>query len=106
MSRRVLGAMRRRVVLAGRCGAGRQTAPPGSNLTTGCVESFDAAADYFPDKAAIEDAVNFTVEYRRSYKVVTVKEAYAGGPPERYVLVQCGAPAPSAARASWPARRS
>lgn len=65
-----------------------------SNLTTGCVEKFDATADYFPDKVAIEDAENFSVEYRRSYKVVTVKEAYAGGPAERYVLVQCGVPAP------------
>ena len=65
-----------------------------SNLTRGCVETFDATADYFPDKLAIEDAANFSVEYRRSYKVVTVKEAYAGGPAERYVLVQCGAPAP------------
>lgn len=67
---------------------------PASNLTTGCIQSFDATADYFPDKVAIEDAVNFTVEYRRSYKVVTVKEASPGGPPERYVLAPCGAPAP------------
>ena len=37
------------------------------------------------------------VEYRKSYKVVTVKEAYVGGPAERYVLVQCGAPAPALA---------
>ncbi len=29
-----------------------------------------------------------------SYKVVTVKEGYPGGPAERYVLVQCGAPPP------------
>jgi iron complex transport system substrate-binding protein len=65
-----------------------------SNLTTGCVEKFDASADYFPDKVAVEDAANFSVEYRRSYKVVTVKEANAGGPAERYVLVQCGVPAP------------
>lgn len=65
-----------------------------TNVTKGCVEHFDATADYFPHKATIEDAANFSVDYRRSYKVVTVKEAYAGGPPERYVLVQCGAPAP------------
>lgn len=65
-----------------------------ANITTGCIERFDPAVDYFPDKAAIEDAVNFSVEYRRSYKVVTVKEAYPGGPAERYVLLQCGAPAP------------
>jgi iron complex transport system substrate-binding protein len=66
-----------------------------SNLISGCVADFDAATDYFPDKAAIEDAANFSVEYRRSYKVVTVREAYAGAPPERYVLVQCGTPAPA-----------
>jgi iron complex transport system substrate-binding protein len=65
-----------------------------SNLTTGCVEKFDESAEYFPDKVAIEDAAHFRVEYRRSYKVVTVNEAYAGGPAERYVLVQCGVPAP------------
>lgn len=66
----------------------------GTNLTKGCVERFDATADYFPDKVAIEDAANFSVEYRSSYKIVTVREAYAGGPPERYVLVQCGTPVP------------
>ena len=65
-----------------------------ANVTTGCVDRFDPAADYFPDKLAIEDAVDFSVEYRRSYKVVTVRDATEGGPPERYVLAQCGAPAP------------
>ena len=42
----------------------------------------------------MEDATNFTVEYRRLYKVVTLKNAFPGGPPERYVLVQCGAAVP------------
>jgi iron complex transport system substrate-binding protein len=67
------------------------------NVTSGCIDRFDPATDYFPDKAAIEDAATFAVEYRRAYKVVTVKEAYVGGPPERYVLLQCGAPAPALA---------
>jgi len=75
-------------------GAQAQTRLAASNLTRGCVERFDVAADYFPQKLTIEDAVNFSVEYRRSYKVVTVKQAEPGGQPERYVLVQCGAPAP------------
>jgi iron complex transport system substrate-binding protein len=69
----------------------------GTNLTKGCVEKFDAAADYFPEKAAIEDAAIFSVEYRRSYKVVTVKDVSTGGPADRYVLVQCGTPAPKLA---------
>src|SRR2546430_4268883 len=66
----------------------------GANVTTGCVDRFDPAVDYFPDKLAIEDAVDVSVEYRPSYKVVTVRDATDGGPPERYVLAQCGTPAP------------
>jgi len=66
-----------------------------ANLTSGCVDRFDSAVDYFPDKAVTENAATFTVEYRRSFKVVTVKEAYVGGPSERYVLLQCGAPPPA-----------
>jgi iron complex transport system substrate-binding protein len=65
-----------------------------ANYIRGCVKQFDARADYFPDKAVIEDAVNFSVEYRRTYKVLSVKEPYPGGPAERYVLVQCGTPKP------------
>ena len=66
-----------------------------ANLPSGCVDHFEAATDYFPDKAALEDAATFSVEYRKSYKIVTVKEAYVGGPPEHYVLLQCGAPMPA-----------
>lgn len=68
--------------------------PQVSNVTRGCVDRFDAAADYFPDKATVEDAVNFSVTYHRSYKVVDVR-SHAAGSRERYVLVQCGAPTPA-----------
>jgi iron complex transport system substrate-binding protein len=72
------------------------SAPHGAgNLTRGCVGRFDAAADYFPDKVALEDAQVFSVDYRKSYKVVTVKQPAVGNPPETYVLVQCGTPAPA-----------
>lgn len=64
------------------------------NVTTGCVQRFDSTADCFPDEAVLEDAVTFSVEYRKSYKVITVKDASPGGPAERYVLVQCGTPVP------------
>ena len=70
---------------------------PENNVTRGCAERFDPTVDYFPDKASIDDAVNFSVEYRKFYKVVTMKAAQDGVPPERYVLVQCGAPAPELA---------
>jgi len=64
-----------------------------SNLTKGCVERYDAATDYFPDKVTVEDAVNFTVTYHRSYKVVQTRTS-ASNSGERYVLVQCGTPTP------------
>jgi iron complex transport system substrate-binding protein len=65
-----------------------------ANVTKGCVQTFDATEDYFPDKMRIEDAVNFGVEYHRSYKLVTVREVGPDRAAERYVLVQCGSPAP------------
>lgn len=75
--------------------AAPQAAPSPSGSRNGCVERFDASRDYFEGKASIEAAEGFSVEYRKSYKVVTVKTAYPGGPPESYVLLQCGAPLPS-----------
>lgn len=61
------------------------------NFTEDCVSEYDETADYFPEKAEITDAQNFSVEYFNNYKVVTVE-----GSVERYtyVLVQCGTPAP------------
>lgn len=67
---------------------------PDTNITDGCVESFDPDVDYFPDKAVVEYSEGFTVEYFNNYKVVTVPEPWVGGEPVEYVLVQCGTPAP------------
>jgi iron complex transport system substrate-binding protein len=67
-----------------------------SNVAGGCVDAYDPSKDYFPDKVTVEDAVNFSVTYHRSYKVVSVRDA-AASPVERYVLVQCGSPAPTLA---------
>jgi iron complex transport system substrate-binding protein len=74
--------------------AASPAAPAAANLTRGCVQTFDATEDYFPDTVRVEDAVNFDVEYHRSYKLVTVREVGPGRAAERYVLVQCGTPAP------------
>lgn len=68
-----------------------------ANLTDGCVEDYAADVDYFPHKAEIRDAENFSVEYFGHYKVVRVTDAFAGAPLFEYVLVQCGTPMPSAA---------
>jgi energy-coupling factor transporter ATP-binding protein EcfA2 len=87
-------------VAAAGCGLWMASAAPApraaapANLVHGCIDRFDPGTDYFPDKAAVEDAVNFSVTYQRSFKVVDVRTAAAGSR-ERYVLVQCGAPAPS-----------
>ena len=64
------------------------------NLTAGCIIDFDAAVDYFPQKAEVVDAENMTISYHGHYKLVRVGDAYDGAPPFEYVLVQCGAPAP------------
>jgi iron complex transport system substrate-binding protein len=67
---------------------------------TECVERFDPSADYFPDKAVFESARQVSVSYHGHYKVVTVTfRGFTDNPAynstERYVLVQCGTPAPS-----------
>jgi iron complex transport system substrate-binding protein len=72
--------------------AGAQS--PDSNITEGCVESYDPDANYFPEQVTVEYAENFTVEYFNNYKVVTIPTPWAGAAPVQYVLVQCGTPAP------------
>ena len=66
-----------------------------ANLTDGCVQDYSADVDYFPQKAEIVDAAKFNVEYFKSYKVVSVADAFDGASDFHYVLVQCGTPAPS-----------
>lgn len=70
-----------------------------SSNPDGCVTDYDADAgvDYFPDKATIEYAETFSVEYSLTYKVL---RSY-GDPFDRslltevHVLYQCGTPIPS-----------
>ena len=61
----------------------------------GCITDFTDGVDYYPDKSKITHATNFTIEYRNSYQVLTVKHPTQGGSPESYVLVRCGAPKPA-----------
>ncbi|MGB1253549.1 MAG: ABC transporter substrate-binding protein [Candidatus Promineifilaceae bacterium] len=68
---------------------------PEVNFTEGCVDAYDEAVDYFPQKTTISAAQGFTVEYHNNYKVVTVLTPFSGAEaPAQYVLVQCGTPAP------------
>jgi iron complex transport system substrate-binding protein len=69
--------------------------PPTENLT-GCVDEFDPAIDYFPQKTQPDYATGWTVEYHNHYKVLTLLAPWAGAEQTfQYVLVQCGAPAPT-----------
>jgi iron complex transport system substrate-binding protein len=71
--------------------------PPSAPVQTGvgCVEKFDPQTDYFPDKAQLKYANAFRVEYFKHYKVVTVVRPWRDAKEQfRYVLVQCGTPAP------------
>ncbi|MBI5669584.1 MAG: ABC transporter substrate-binding protein [Chloroflexi bacterium] len=66
-----------------------------TNLTDGCVDSYDPDVDYFPQKVTITSATGFNVEYFNNYKLVTVSTPWQGAEePVQYVLVQCGTPAP------------
>merc|ERR1719401_3362181 len=64
----------------------------GDNLL-GCIDpaEFDPEKDYFPHKAIVEVAELFSIDYHGHYKIVRNTED-----DKTYVLVQCGAPAPSA----------
>jgi len=82
-------------------GDGAAASTPASELNAaagldanGCITTFDPAADYYPVKSQIDYATNFTVEYDKSYQVLTVLQPTQGGSPQSSVLVKCGAPTP------------
>jgi len=74
-------------------GCNRSSETPASS-GTGCIERYEPSRDYFPEKITPEFASNFSVEYHNSYKVVSVRRPSDGGAENKYVLLQCGAPAP------------
>ncbi|MCX6048328.1 MAG: ABC transporter substrate-binding protein [Chloroflexi bacterium] len=75
--------------------AGTTTAPT-VNMADGCVTTYDAAVDYFPEKTKPAYTDGFSVEYHNNYKVVTVKTPWQGAKESlQYALVQCGTPAPT-----------
>ncbi len=65
------------------------------NLAGGCADSYDPSIDYFPQKLSVSFATGFEVEYHNNFKIVTVTNPWQGAQESfRYVLVQCGTPAP------------
>ncbi|MBX3085483.1 MAG: ABC transporter substrate-binding protein [Anaerolineae bacterium] len=84
------------VLVAGLSGtAVAQDAPTSANLTTGCVDKYDDTVDYFPDKVTVHYAKNFSVEYFKNYKVISMLPWTGATEKMQYVLVQCGTPAPT-----------
>jgi iron complex transport system substrate-binding protein len=72
-----------------------------ANLADGCVTTFDANVDYFPEKIKVTHTEGFSVEYHNNYKLVTIKTPWQGATePVRYLLVQCGTPAPTDVKAN------
>jgi hypothetical protein len=80
--------------------AGASTSPiqvneqPTTNLKAGeCVSNYDAAKgyDFFPDKFTPSNADHFTVDYKLTYKVITVTH----GTGQTVVAYQCGTPKPT-----------
>ena len=79
----------------GAAGSAGVAAAPDQNLHDGCVELYDPAIDYFPQKLSVAYASGFDVEYHNNYKIVTVSNPWQGAQESfRYVLLQCGTPAP------------
>lgn len=67
-----------------------------ANLTTRCVEKFDPAVDYFPDKVTPAYAIGWTVEYHNHYKIVSLPTPWNNATETfQYLLVQCGTPTPA-----------
>ncbi|GAA5531101.1 ABC transporter substrate-binding protein [Herpetosiphon gulosus] len=66
-----------------------------ANLSA-CVSNYVSATDYFSAKTSPSYAKEWTVEYANNYKVVTVDldTDPTSTDFDRYVLVQCGTPAP------------
>jgi iron complex transport system substrate-binding protein len=73
-----------------------QTKSLKSTPLTKCSTVYDPQVDYFPNKVKVTEAKGFTVEYHRSYKVMSVKNPWRNADTTfQYVLVQCNTPIPS-----------
>jgi iron complex transport system substrate-binding protein len=70
------------------------TGQPTSNLD-GCPDHYDPSIDYFPEKLSFHYAKQLRVTYHGNYKVVEFNPSVHTKETFRYVLVQCGTPAPA-----------
>ena len=59
-----------------------------------CVDRYDSAKDYFPDKTELQYAESFAIEYFGNYKLVTVHTPWPGAERGRPVLCSSNAALP------------
>lgn len=57
-----------------------------------CIVTFAADQDYFPDKVKTTESTLLTIDYQKSYAIVSVTTP--GAAPQKFVLLRCGAPKP------------
>lgn len=82
---------------ASSCGSSSKASSSGDTGASGngCVQHYQSGTDYFPAKATVATAHNFSLSYHHNYKVLTVRNAGENAnTTATYVLVQCGTPAP------------
>ncbi|MDJ0695961.1 hypothetical protein [Mastigocoleus sp. MO_188.B34] len=41
-----------------------------------CTQDYNPNTDYFPEKITVDYAIGFNVDYRKNYKIVTVKNPW------------------------------
>ncbi len=75
-------------------GAAGSVGTPTTNLRDRCVDDFDPAVDYFPDKVTLDLAESVRIRYQPNYKVIEYADPAGEYEPATYVLVQCGTPTP------------
>ncbi|WP_309112565.1 ABC transporter substrate-binding protein [Saccharothrix sp.] len=84
------------LALAG-CGGTSPGASNGQGGAEGCVTDYAEGRDYFPDKSTVTESELWKISYHGSYKTITLTDTEnADGPELKYVLYQCGTPAPAA----------
>ncbi|MDJ0725898.1 MAG: ABC transporter substrate-binding protein [Prochloraceae cyanobacterium] len=77
------------------CDRNTRTNVLSKNVSQDCVSNYDRDVDYFPKKVKLNYAKGFTVEYRKHYKIVTVKNPWKNADRSfQYILVKCGTPIP------------
>lgn len=79
------------------CSADDDAEPAGRDDAGGCVTDYAEEEDHFPVKSTVEESELWNIEYFGSYKILTVADGENPGDEDlRYVLYQCGTPAPEA----------